>query len=48
MMIFFFIQITKIKHSLVMIYFSNEEEKEKGRFTALISSFKWYTKLRID
>ena len=25
-----------------MVYFSNEEEREKGRFIAIISCYKWY------
>jgi hypothetical protein len=36
-MILFFIQIRKVKHNFVTIYFYNEEEKKKGRFIAIIS-----------
>jgi len=35
-MIFFFIQNIKIKHSLVTVYFSSEEERKKGCFIAVI------------
>jgi hypothetical protein len=36
-MILFFIQIRKVKHNFVTIYFYNEEEKKKGSFIAIIS-----------
>jgi hypothetical protein len=41
-MMLFFIQIRKVKHSFVTIYFYNEEERKKGRFIAIISMWKWY------
>jgi len=42
MMIFLFIQVRKMKHSIRYRFFYNAEEMKKGRFIAVISKYRWY------
>ena len=42
MVIFFIIPIRKLKHSLAMVSFYNEEKRGKRRFISVISNDNWY------